>query len=367
MMRKHLLAWTLTGTMALGMAFSGPAWAGETEAETEESSSLLGLIGSLVSEEGGLNDLLGENADLDSLLNGEGGLGSLLSEEGGLGSLLNGEEGLEELLGENGLLSSILPEGVQVEELRETIDEIAGEMGISAEEALQVLSGALSGEDGSLNLGTLLQLGAGMMQNGDAVSDWAAFDDFASSAFDVARAYVAEQNAPYLEEGDVQTIIFETAYPGVMDDGSYKLFGTICEVNFTAEGTDLKEKNSAVDTMLLTYEKTEDGTYQVIDVKKAEDGEGFEASLNAMCEEVGITSDFYYNTMGLADISYLEGLRDCLQEHTDYERVEYMGELCTLDDLNNRIEEAYTSLYEEEALTEEALTEVGEPATEETL
>ena len=69
MMRKHLLAWTLTGTMALGMAFSGPAWAGETEAETEESSSLLGLIGSLVSEEGGLNDLLGENADLDSLLN----------------------------------------------------------------------------------------------------------------------------------------------------------------------------------------------------------------------------------------------------------------------------------------------------------
>ena len=96
----------------------------------------------------------------------------------------------------------------------------------------------------------------------------------------------------------------------------------------------LKQLGSARDTMLFTLETTEDGTLFVKDVKGTEDGENYAASLEALCEAYGTTSDDYEYLLILSEFDDVFDLVQYLDEHPEYERIEYMGELHTRDELN---------------------------------
>ena len=123
---------------------------------------------------------------------------------------------------------------------------------------------------------------------------------------------------------------------------------------------DLVVKNGIGRIELLTLAQKEDGTYEVTDCIEEEDGEGFADSIALMCEEIGIDLDSFYEALALNDLLYICNLHDFMEAHPEYDHIEYIGEMVTLDDLHEMIEEefdAYLALYAIDAALTEAETE----------
>ena len=358
----------LSMVLALAMMLTAAAAFAEAPAEESGLSSLLGtlLSGSDEGSEGsGLSSLLGslmgklgsKNFSLSSLLKPLlKKLGTLkgvrLSELIGalkqkLSGLLGGitksadaegseDAGLSSLLG---LLSGVTGESDGTEsgesfDLSSLLGLLGGGAGESGIESV-------SGDD----LAGLLGLLAGD-ESGDDFDFDAFLEEFRSSPeyqeyiarWDARKAYLNERYAD-LEKGDEQIVIvadvtnFDNIDPNVE-------FGSFVLANYKVDGKDLKFMNSEGDVLLLNYEKQEDGTYKVGDVMVAEKGDGFDASIQSMCEAFGATLDDYNEHVEMEEYEGRDCLRDFLREHPEYERIEYNGEMKSLEDLD-AIQDAY--------------------------
>ena len=108
-----------------------------------------------------------------------------------------------------------------------------------------------------------------------------------------------------------------------------------------------------------------EGNYEVTDVETSEHGEEYTASVEAMCAEAEIAPDEFFGLFEMADMAEIGNMIDYLEEHPEYERIEFMGEMMTKDDLNVQIESLVDALFD---VGEEPAAEIAaeEPAAEET-
>lgn len=235
-------------------------------------------------------------------------------------------------------------------------------------ESLEGLLDEITDEKGSFDPEKMRGL-IGMLF-GPSAEDSAAPDEFSSplEAFapieEAIDLHTLDATADSLEEGDETIFSHVIASIDFHEDDTIHMLGYFTIMNFDKDEEcpdDLVMKNGAGTAELLTLTKNEDGTYEVTDCMSAEDGEGYADSIKQMCEDIDTDPETFYEALALSDLMYLCDLHDFMEAHPEYDHIEYMGELNTLDDLHEEIDDeftAYLSLYAiDEALTDAAETE----------
>ena len=241
-----------------------------------------------------------------------------------------------------------------VKDILISIQDKAAEKGVEIEDLLDEWLGKIKNEIGEIDLESIGSLigdffGFGSESDDEEVT----LEEFRNSPYILEReardaavdAYIIDEYKDTLEPGDVQ-IVIKTYATNAEDDPLYNL-GYFMLINFTAEGTDLKFKNSAANTEYLAFEKNEAGEYILIEAIPAEEGEGYADSVTALCEKFGITADSFYDEISQMNIDYYKSseLLYFLQNHPEYERIEYQGELKTLDEMQQVFDDALTVIF----------------------
>ena len=148
------------------------------------------------------------------------------------------------------------------------------------------------------------------------------------------RAYAAEASRDLLEDGDVRIVSVWSLAEADAGDGKTLVLAWTGVMNYTVEGSDLKQKNYYGNVILATVARGEDGAFSVEAAEEAEEGEPFVDSIAAMCEKCGITLDTYYSTIIYRNWGELLDMSAFLDGHPEYERIECQGELMTKEELD---------------------------------
>ena len=251
----------------------------------------------------------------------------------------------------------------------ETEAEAVATVGDDAEvkEALEEKVGDVTDEDGSFDESKLVELMASLFgpEDGEELPEIGKEIEEGIAAIkqidEAIDQHLAEEFADSLEEGD-ETIcshtIADVAFPD--EDGVVRMLGYFSLTNYDVDEDcpdDLVMKNFAGQPELLTLAPDEDGVYAVTDCMAAEDGEGYADSVAAMCEEMGMDLDKFYEAMALTDLTYLVDLYNFMDEHEQYDHIEYMAEMKTADELGDAIGDefaAYLKLYALDSLLGDA-------------
>ena len=219
------------------------------------------------------------------------------------------------------------------------------------------LISSVTNEDGSIDwdkakeaLGGLSSL-AGLF-DGTSEEDLASLDAYLSDyelLQEAEDAFVISMNEDFMDAGDVQLVTKTYAY---MDEDihqpEFRVLGEFTQENFKIEDNQMTLCSAAATPMLLTIRYTEDGGYEVIDAKQAEDGSGYDPSIAAFCEEVGISSDDYFEATQFSNFNEIWTLIQYMDEHPEITGAEFMGEIHTRDELENISNEMVQDLASEE-------------------
>ena len=339
-MKKSLLAVLIAGTMTIS-AVPGAVWAGEKESEEDSLGSML-----------------------TSILGKAGEIGSEL-EETGL---------VDQILGKDGPLGAFLPEGVDASELFGTVTQQLNDSDselYQGLEGLESLAGMVIGEDGSVDTQMIEGLIGSFFgdasssdmesvdegeEDGDEDEEEAAdfFDVYSDEAYEAIDQHLMEETSEYMEEGD-ETIISKTiAWAETDEDGTIYILGYFLVTNYDADGKDLVMKNAAGNTEFLKLTLNEKGTLDVTDFQVSEDGTGYLESVEAMCETAGITTDEFFNALSFSDGTDIAEMINFLDNHPEYERIEFQGEARTKKELEDKLGELFIQLFsvDEEESTE---------------
>ena len=309
-MKKRILAIIMAVMLVFGAM---PAVFAEAPAETEEES-LGGLLSSLFGDGGALSSLLDEGGLVDELLNGENGLGQFLSEK----------------LGDADLL----------EMLRNQLTDSDSQL----YHALDNLKAFVTNEDGSVNWDAVKMLATSLFAGGGDEADGEAEEEIGVQAQEAIKEYILKKNADVLEAGDAQVVILNVAQPLVQEDGTAKVIGYYTQQNYVLDGKDYKFLCSATDMMVVTIAKNADGLWEAVSHAAAEDGEGYAASVAALCEEVGFTTDDLAAATAFGTLSEQAELYTLMEAHPEVERIEYNGEMVTGAELKDMLNEAINAL-----------------------
>ena len=352
MFKRGLL---FASVLVIGMGMSVPAWAEEAPSQTEDW--LGGLFSSLLSEDSPIKDLFSDSES---------------------------KETINSLFGEGGELADILPDSADINNVLESVGSQLQDAGDSLHQGINSVVEMAAGEDGSIDWGKVessaeqlidIFAGGGMIGEvgGEAVEpeseeDWEAILAEILLPYEKADAvmfdYIADRNADVLETGDAQVFSKTTGYIDDIEQDVVKVLADFTQVNFTIDGSQMNKLSTATDTLLLTLTKGEDGTFTVTDEKQAEAGDEYEASLEALCEEVGIPVDDFYSSSVLGAYNDADALAKYLEEHPEIATAEYQGEQMTAEELRKLADDYINDLFdaifgedEEEAATETAAEE----------
>ncbi|MBO7711831.1 MAG: hypothetical protein J6S83_15280 [Lachnospiraceae bacterium] len=336
--------------MIIGMGMSMPAWAGEAPAQPDEGIG--GLLSSLFSDDGMVQNLLG----------GDGSVSDLLGELGDQEAL----ESIKGLFEEDGALADILPEDMDIDGVLQTVGSQLAEAGSALNEGLGSVVEMVKEEAGSVDwekaedsVKELIDLIAGGAL-GDLVAetdeeaaeeeDWEAWLEELMIPYQRADAvmfdYVAERNAEFMDAGDAQVFSKMTGYMDDPEQDEVRVLADFTQMNYAIDGDQMNMVSGATDTLLLTLTKGEDGTYTVTDEKHTEDGEGYTASFEALCEEVGIPADDFYASRVLGAYNDAEALAEYLNEHPEIKTAEYQGEQMTAQELQTMADDYTNELFD---------------------
>ena len=287
------------------------------------------------------------------------------------------EEGLsilKDLLGEDSPLNEYIPEDIDVDGLVSSVTEQLGDENSELRQGLDAAADMLTDEDGTLHLEMIGSL-AGMLLGGDAGDDLSIEEDtreldpeetFAMLHDEVIKECLAARYTETMEAGDALIVSPAYAKTRLLEDGTALVLGQFTIMNYTAEGADLKLQDGSSETKLLTLRPDAEGNYEVTDVETSEDGEDYTASVEAMCAETEIAPEDFFNMIGMSDLCVISNTVDSLEEHPEYEHIEYMAEMVTRDELYAKVDDLVTALFSvgDVPVAEEPALE--EPAAEET-
>ena len=248
-------------------------------------------------------------------------------------------DGLMEMLG--ALLGVDMTDGEYIVEklvssIVAAIKEEADARGVSPEALVQEFIAGLVGEDGELDLSGLIGLigfGSGFGDDedaGDEGEEYSLYDAFRARNA-VIDEYIKDEYRDILEPGDVQ-IPYHLDIENAEGDPLYDL-GYFGLQNFTVDGTDLKLKNAAGAVEYLTFTADEDLNFTLVEAIRAEDGEGYADSIATLCEKHGITVESFNTNLDQKDFYETMYLFTFLRDHPEYERIEYLGEMRTVDEM----------------------------------
>ena len=359
--------------LVIGMGMSVLTWA--EEAPAQSGSRFGGLLSSLFSEDGVVENLLGEDGVVENLLGEDGVVENLLGEDGAVSSLLGDTELISSLFSEDGALAGILPEDVDINGVLQSVSSELEDVNSTLPQGIQSIAEMAADEDGSVDwekvggtaeelidlLAGGLSLGTGSADTEESEEDLDAFIAELMIPYEKADAvmfdYVAERNAGVMDAGDVQIFSKKTGYLGDIEQDEVKVLADFTQVNFTIDGDQMNMVSAATDTLLLTLTRGEDGNFTVTDEKHAEDGENYEASLEALCEEVGIPVDDFYTGGVLGAYNDADALAKYLEEHPEIATAEFQGEQMTAEELRTLSNEYTDALFDQIFEMTEAATE----------
>ena len=288
---------------------------------------------------------------------------------GGLiGSLLEDQNISDTLFGENGLLNELLPEGADLSgiagSLEEKVDAIKSEGG----KILESIKDKVQNEDGSFDLegldlsglgdlaGQLVGSIAGIGGSGDLDLDsyLAKFNDMR----DAVKEYSLEKNSQSMEIGDAQILSAVYIYEDEDLGDEVRAFAQIVQSNYTLEENVLMFlSGSSIPTLFTLNWDEENGSYYVVDAREAADGEEYTASLEEMCAEVGCSLDECLEDIGFSEITHMGDMVTYLDEHPEIEGIEFEGEIMNAEELEALFTERLYSYFSEPE-TDSAVTEV---------
>ena len=226
--------------------------------------------------------------------------------------------------------------------------------GIEPEEALDMVMTMVTDKDGNLDLSSVLGL-IGMFVGGEGMTAEAGEEEIAGGGYiemlrnraPVLKEYIINEHADALEPGDVQLVSYPTVNNDE-DDPRYVL-GYFTLLNFTAEGRDLKFKNSASSVEYLVFETDENLQFTLAQAYRAEDGEKYSESVDKLCEMHKVTREKFNDSTSETQKDWDETatLMYFLQDNPDYDRIEYKGELKTYDEMSAIYDEIFDQIMEE--------------------
>ena len=243
------------------------------------------------------------------------------------------------LFGEDGKIDSLLEEGGNL--LKDLRTQIA-DKGSQVYHALEKLKAFVTNEDGSLNMDKVKMLVSSLFAGGDEADEQG--EEIGVQAQEAIKEYILKKNADALEAGDAQVVILNVAQPLVQEDGTAKVIGYYTQQNYILDGKDYKFLCSATDMMVVTIAKNADGLWEAVGSVAAEDGEGYAASVAALCEEVGFTLEDLAGATAFGALSEQAELYTLMDAHPEVERIEYNGEMVTGAELNDMLNEAINAL-----------------------
>lgn len=247
---------------------------------------------------------------------------------------------LSSLFGEDGKLNSLIEEGGNLlKDMRTQLAEKRNQLS----RVLNNLKAFVTNEDGSLNMDKVKLLASSLFAGGEGAGEEAE-EEIGAQAQDAIREYIKKKNADTLEAGDAQVVILNVAQPLVQADGTAKVIGYYTQQNYVLDGKDYKFLCSATDMMVVTIAKNADGLWEAVSHAAAEDGEGYAASVAALCEEVGFTTDDLASATAFGTLSEQAELYTLMDTHPEVERIEYNGEMVTGAELKEMLNDAINAL-----------------------
>ena len=339
MKRNGLL---FAAVLAVGMGMSMPAWA---EAPTQPDQGLGGLLGSLL-EDGGVVD-------------------RLLNEDGDVSEILNSDEVKEKIGGlfeEGGPLAGIIPEDANINEMVEVVSSQLSDAGSALNQELSSLIEMATDESGNVDWekvkGSVEEL-VGLFAGGEML-DLEGIEEPSSEDLDAffaefmipyqkmdeaAFAYVGERNAQLMDAGDAQVFSKKVVHMGDPSQDEVQVLGEFTQVNYSIDGDQMHMVSAAADTMLFTMAKDADGNFTVTSEEHSEDGDGYDASVAAMCEAVGVPAEDFNGYMKLGAYNDAQALAKYLNEHPEIATAEYQGEQMTAEQLQALYDDYANSLF----------------------
>ena len=281
------------------------------------------------------------------------------TQTGGLDTLFGDGGLLSGLFGDDGLLSDISPEDIDAGQIIQTVGNVLEDPDSMLNQTIENVKDLVTEEDGSIDWKKVGETAGDLFSffsGGDtgSISDEELDDLFLQfDNMDAAmKEYVFDRNAAFLESGDVQIFSKKTAYTDDIDQNEIRVLAEFSQDNFMIEDDQMKYLCGCAEPMLLTLVREADGSYSVTDAEFTEDGEGFDASLEVLCDEVGISTDDYYSFVVFDAYNDADAVAEYLEEHPEISAAEYMGEMKTAEELR-AMSDAYVDSFfgdtEEEA------------------
>ena len=243
-----------------------------------------------------------------------------------------------------------------VKKLISLVEDKCRENNIEPSQILDQLLAKFTDEKGSMDLSALTSL-IGLLSPGETDTGAEESEEIVIPAGsyiekmfkrdDMIRQHVAEEYQDTLEAGDVQVITIIIA-PHTEDELRYAL-GYYSLSNYTADGKDLKFKNYAGNVEYLEYAVDDDMNFELVEAISAEEGENYSASVDALCEKYGEDREsFDYRTDEKhREWEELFDMISCLEDHPEYERMEFKGEMKTVDELQALYDDLFDVIMEE--------------------
>ncbi len=339
-LRKMLLTGFIVMTIPAFSVYAGEVSqtpAGSTAEEAAGTDSSAGLIAGLFSEDGPLKDVLPEGTDLNGLVS------ELLSEDGPLkdvlpeGTDLNGL--VAGLLSEGGPLKDVLPDGAEISGMLETAREQLGEAGSEISEVLGKVAGAVKDKAGEIDVDAIKEYAGALIGRiiGDQDYDIGSIDEIVEVYNLIRKAeedFILDHNAGMFDASDVQIVSNNNIYMDQFDVDPIRSLACMSQNNYRLdEENRLWFVSGAADVVLFSHQNNGDGNYQVVASAFAQDGENYMPSIEAMCNEVGISLDECIETIESAKAMEIFDLQRYMKDHPELAGIEFEGEIRTADEL----------------------------------
>ena len=278
--------------------------------------------------------------------------------ESGTGELL------KSLFGEGGPLNDALPEdadiNAMVDAVKEQLDQADSEIGT----ALSQIYDMAQKEAGTFSPAALEEFADNLLSRfmgGGEDFDFSALEalfEINDSMRAAEEQYIKDRNAETMDPADVQIVSNSPIYTVEYEPEDTELtnMATMIQGNYRLnDENQLLFVSGAEDIVLFRHQKDEEGNYPVAEATFAEAGETYTASIEKMCEEVGITPDECFESIAAAEAGVAYDLAEYLENNPDITGIEYQGEIRTANELKDIFYDEIAALYppEEEALTED--------------
>ena len=226
-----------------------------------------------------------------------------------------------------------------VRQLLEYAKDQRGEAGFDFESIAEQIKGLLQQKEGGIDLSGLSSL-IGMFTGGGDFDAWSlggsTYFQEVEAVHNAIDSYVLDKYRDMIGPDDLP-LIFKLFILNDEND-TRQILGYCCLIVYTPDGRDLKQQffADAVEYMAFDRIDGDEGIlYTVAEAVPAEEGENRDAGIDALCERLGTERAHFDAHVSQVEIDWnlAYEMMDFLEEHPEFQRIEYEGEMKTYEEL----------------------------------